>query len=47
MHLGQLNYPWFYLPASVHKILIHGTQIFENAILPIGLISEKAQEARI
>jgi len=40
------KYPWFYLPASVHKILIHGTQIVENAILPIGLLSEEAQEAR-
>lgn len=40
------KYPWFYLPATVHKILIHGTQIVENAILPIGLLSEEAQEAR-
>ncbi|XP_025411419.1 uncharacterized protein LOC112684234 [Sipha flava] len=40
------KYPWFYLPASVHKILIHETQIVENAILPIGLLSEEAQEAR-
>ena len=40
------QYPWFYIPASVHKILMHGAQIIENAILPIGLLSEEAQEAR-
>jgi hypothetical protein len=40
------KYPWFYLPASVHKMLIHGTKIIENAILSIGLLSEEAQEAR-
>lgn len=39
-------YPWYYMPASVHKILIHGSIIIENAILPIGQLSEEAQEAR-
>lgn len=39
-------YPWFYMPPSVHKILIHGSSIIENAILPIGQLSEEAQESR-
>ncbi|PSN38917.1 hypothetical protein C0J52_11862 [Blattella germanica] len=36
----------FYLPASVHKVLIHGSQIIKSALLPIGQLSEEAQEAR-
>lgn len=44
--LFVLHYPWFYLPTSVHKILLHGSFIIENALLPIGLLSEEAQEAR-
>lgn len=40
------RYPWFYLPASIHKILIHGSQIIEKALLPIGQLSEEASESR-
>ena len=40
------KYPWFYLPASVHKVLIHGSQIIKSALLPIGQLSEEGQEAR-
>lgn len=29
-------YPWFYMPSSVHKILIHGADVIRFAILPIG-----------
>ena len=29
-------YPWFYMPASVHKILIHGAEVIRHALLPIG-----------
>lgn len=29
-------YPWYYMPASVHKILIHGADVIKFAILPIG-----------
>lgn len=39
-------YPWYYMPASVHKVLIHGSTIISSAILPIGQMSEEAQEAR-
>ncbi|XP_016660821.1 uncharacterized protein LOC107884028 [Acyrthosiphon pisum] len=39
-------YPWHYMPASVHKILIHGIDVIRSALLPIGQLSEEAQEAR-
>lgn len=29
-------YPWFYMPASVHKILMHGADIIRHVALPIG-----------
>lgn len=32
-----LLYSWYYyIPASVHKILIHSTDIIRSALLPIG-----------
>jgi hypothetical protein len=34
------------MPTSVHKLLIHGPQIIASALLPIGQLSEDAQEAR-
>lgn len=39
-------YPWYYMPASVHKILIHGAQVIEHFNVPIGQLSEEAQESR-
>lgn len=39
-------YPWYYMPVSVHKILLHGNKIIVAAVLPIGMLSEEAQEAR-
>lgn len=40
------NYNWYYMPQSVHKILIHGALIMREAIMPIGILSEEAQESR-
>lgn len=41
------EYPWFYLPASVHKILLHGAQVISKALLPIGqLRSTRGAEQR-
>ena len=41
------TYYWYYMPASVHKVLIHGENIVSyNAILSLGQLSEDAQEAR-
>lgn len=45
--LRRLNeYPWYIMPVSVHKILFHGRDIIRSCILPIGQLSEEAQEAR-
>lgn len=40
------NYNWFNMPVSVHKILVHGSDIIKFAMVPIGQLSEEAQEAR-
>ena len=39
-------YPWYYMPASVHKLLVHGADVIESLVLPIGMYSEEVQEAR-
>lgn len=39
------KYDWYYMPTSVHKLLIHGPEIIQNSMLPIGQMSEDAQEA--
>jgi len=39
-------YAWYYMPASVHKVLIHGSAIVFAALLPISQLSDEAQEAR-
>lgn len=33
------------MPVSVHKILIHGAAIAKAILLPIGIMSEEAQES--
>ena len=33
------------MPVTVHKFLIHGAKVIENASLPIGQLTEEAQEA--
>ena len=40
------KYGWYYMPVSVHKVLFHGRQVIASCILPIGQLSEEAQEAR-
>ena len=39
-------YGWYNMPVSVHKVLIHGPDILNNFIVPIGTLSEEAQEAK-
>lgn len=34
------------MPPTVHKILIHGSIIVKNAMVPIGELSEEAQESK-
>lgn len=38
-------YPWYYLPATVHKVLIHGSAVIQYALLSIGELSEEAAES--
>jgi hypothetical protein len=33
------------MPPSMHIILIHGYQVIQQLILPIGMLSEEAQES--
>ncbi|CAH2101370.1 unnamed protein product [Euphydryas editha] len=40
------NYPWFNMPTTLQKILIHGHQIVEKVGVAIGLLSEDAEESR-
>lgn len=40
-------YPWYYMPVSIHKLLVHGAHIIEHlSVVPIGFLSEEASEAR-
>lgn len=39
-------YLWYNMPTSVHKVLIHGSAVINQAILPIGQLGEEAQEAK-
>jgi len=39
------KYTWYNMPPTVHKVLIYEPSIIEKAILPIGQLSEEAQEA--
>lgn len=39
-------YPWYPMTTTLHKILIHGDEIISNCLLPIGQLSEEAQESR-
>ena len=40
------KYNWFYMPVSMHKLLLHSSEIISKFLLPIGLCSEEAQESR-
>jgi len=39
-------YPWFYLPPSLHKVLVHAPDVISYALLPIGELSEEAAESK-
>ena len=40
------EYPWYYMPFSVRKVLVHGAAVVDALPLPLGMLSEEAQEAR-
>lgn len=46
LNLYLKEYSWYLMPVSVHKVLFHGKDIIVATILPIGQLSEEAQEAR-
>jgi hypothetical protein len=39
-------YPWHPMTPTMHKILVHRALVTQNALLPIGQLSEEAAEAR-
>lgn len=39
-------YGWYCMPPTLHKFFIHGADIISSALLPIGQLTEEAQEAR-
>lgn len=39
-------YPWRSMPTTVHKVLYHGKDVIQNNVLPMGDLSEEAQEKR-
>lgn len=39
-------YGWHPMTPTMHKLLLHGATIIDNALLPIGQLSEEAAEAR-
>lgn len=39
-------YHWYCMPPTLHKFFIHGADIISSALLPIGQLTEEAQEAR-
>ncbi|XP_037024136.1 uncharacterized protein LOC119066024 [Bradysia coprophila] len=39
-------FDWYKMPPSVHKVLIHGADIINSLVLPIGVYSEEASESR-
>lgn len=39
-------YGWYVLSPTVHKLLLHGSEIIRHAALPLGMLSEEAQETR-
>lgn len=40
------NYPWYYMPVSIHKILIHGAEIIKHCKFPIGQLLEEVIKAK-
>lgn len=39
-------YEWYRMPPGIHIILMHGSLVIQYALVPIGQLSEEAQEAR-
>ena len=39
-------YSWYYVPVTVHKILLHGPDVMKHFLLLIGQFSGEAGKAR-
>lgn len=40
------HYNWYFMPPTVHKILLHGADIIASLKVPVGTLSEEPQECR-
>lgn len=40
------QYSWFPMPSTLHKILMHGAEIINTSVLPVGMLGEEGSEAR-
>jgi len=45
-NLYMKTYPWYPMSPTVHKILVHGADIINLCIVPVGCLGENASEAR-
>lgn len=45
-HILVDQYGWYPMPASVHKILVHGAKVISSFLVPIGQLTEEALESR-
>jgi len=43
--LYATKYPWYYMPPTIHKVLMHGSEVIRSFFIPIGQLSEEALEA--
>ena len=39
-------YKWYPMPPTLHRLLIHSAEVVQGCLLPIGMMSEEAAEAR-
>lgn len=40
------KYQWYYMPLSVHKMLLHGAEVIEELCIPVGQSSEEGMEGK-
>lgn len=40
------HYPWYQMSATLHKILVHGSDIVRHSVLPLEMFAEEASEAK-
>ena len=40
------HYPWYPMPTTLHRLLVHSAAVVQQCLMPIGMMSEEAAEAR-